>query len=156
MRIWSSGTPSEFFIRLPAELLLSDLEIIEEPPGPDTLTPRWLDYPEILPDPDIIPDTRVLSHPIHSLPMNSLSATRQSIQSFPKRRMNRSIMSLRSSQLELPRLGRSLNINGNAIPLYVIPNMRIFMLTSPNFQLVRSMLRTRPVLTGSREKSCVR
>lgn len=41
---------------LPVELLLSDLEIIEEPPGPDPLTPRRLDYPEILPDPDIIPD----------------------------------------------------------------------------------------------------
>lgn len=33
-----------------------------------------------------------------------------------------------------------------------MPNIRILILNSPNFQLVRSMLSTRPVLTGSSEK----
>lgn len=65
--------------------------------------------------------------------------------------MNRSMIALRSSQLEFPFLGRRLNINGNAIPLYVTPSMRTLMSKSPNFQSVRSMLSTSPVLTGSSE-----
>lgn len=43
---------------------------------------------------------RLLSHPVHSLPMNSRSATRQSMHSAPKRRIKRSIIFLRSFQLE--------------------------------------------------------
>lgn len=36
------------------KLLLSDLEVIEEPPCTHFLSGRWLDYPEILPDSDIV------------------------------------------------------------------------------------------------------
>ena len=70
MSICNSGTPSEFLIRLPArykidvfslmeerfvvELFLSDLQVIEEPPGADSLTGGGLDDPEVLSDPDIV------------------------------------------------------------------------------------------------------
>lgn len=52
---------------------------------------------------------------------------------------------------EWSRLGISLNIKGNAIPLYVTPSIRTLMLNSPSFQLVQSILRTSLSLHGSRE-----
>lgn len=38
------------------EFLLTDLQIIEQPPGTDSLTGGWLDKPEVLPNTDVIPD----------------------------------------------------------------------------------------------------
>ena len=80
-----------------------------------------------------------LSHFTHSSPMNSLSATRHAMLSRPNRRMNRCMISILSSQLELPLLSSSLNNMGNATFLYVMPMTRAFMFSSPNFQLVLSI-----------------
>lgn len=44
-------------------------------------------------------------------------ATRQSMHPFPKIFTKRSIKAMRSVWLELPRLGKRLNIRGNAMPL---------------------------------------
>lgn len=67
---------------------------------------------------------------------------------LPNRRINLSMSRTRSSQLELPRLSSMEKSKGNSTPLCVTPGMRIWMLVSPNFQLVRSRVRTGPLLTG--------
>lgn len=122
MSICNSGTPSDFFNpaackidvfslmeeRFVVELFLSDLQVIEEPPGADSLTGGRLDDPEVLSDPDIITYSMFIEPSNHSFPMNSRSATRQIMRPAPNRAMNRSKIFLRSSQLDLPRFGRRL------------------------------------------------
>ena len=94
------------------EFLLSDFKGIEESPYPAPFTCGGLYNPNILPDTDIISNPVIVSQPIHSLSINSQSGTRQSMQSFQKSRMNRSMIALRSSQLEFPRLSQRLNSSG--------------------------------------------
>jgi hypothetical protein len=102
---------------LVVEFLLSDFKGIEEPPRSDSFSCGGLDNPNILPNTDIVSNPVVVKPSNPLLADDSRSATRQSMQSCPKSRMNRSMISLRSSQLELPRLFKRLNSNGKATPL---------------------------------------
>ncbi len=72
--------------------------------------------------------------------------------SAPKRRIKRSIIFLRSSQLELPRFGRRLNIKGKQSFIGYAQHKDVY-IELPELPVGRSMLSTRPVLTGSSEKN---
>ena len=49
--------------KLMEEFLLTDLQIIEQPPGADSLTGGWLDNPEVLTYPDVIPYATAVEPP---------------------------------------------------------------------------------------------
>jgi len=52
--------------KLMEEFLLTDLQIIEQPPGADSLTGGWLDNPEVLTYPDVIPYATAVEPPCPS------------------------------------------------------------------------------------------
>ncbi len=98
--------------KLMEEFLLTDLQIIEQPPGADSLTGGWLDNPEVLTYPDVIPYATAVEPPCPFL-SDELAVCHKTVDAFrSKRRIKRSIIFLRSFELELPRLGRRLKISG--------------------------------------------
>jgi hypothetical protein len=134
--------------QLVVDTLLSELEPVKQMPSPYILAGFGIAQPKILLDSQVVSDASVVEI-LDPLLADKLSVGNEGIiHSAPNSRINLSISCVRSCQLELPRLSSKVKSNGNATPLYVTPSMRILMLTSPNFQLVRSRLRTSPVLTG--------
>ena len=102
--------------KLMEEFLLPDLQIIEQPPGADSLTGGWLDNPEVLTYPDVIPYATAVEPPCPFL-SDELPVCHKTVDAFRSEKTDKTFHNLPAFQLELPRLGRRLNINGKAIPL---------------------------------------
>lgn len=102
---------------LVVEFLLSDFEGIEERPCSNSFSCGRLDNPNVLPDTDIVSNSVVVK-PAYPLLADKLAVGHKAVGTvMSKSRKNRSMISLRSSQLEFPRLSKRLNSNGKAIPL---------------------------------------
>ena len=135
------------------DTFLSELEAVKQMPCFDSLGGFGIAQPEVLLDSQVVPYMSVVEI-LDPLLSDKLAVCDQRIDALDtEQRINLSISCARSFQLEFPRLSSMVKSSRNATPLYVTPmyvtpSIRILMLTSPNFQLVRSRLRTSPVLTG--------
>ena len=83
----------------------------------------------------------LLRKPSPFSPINSRSATIDSMASFPQSLINRLTRSIRSCLFEFPLLFSILRIRGKATPLYTTPSISILISVWPNSQLVRSILK---------------
>lgn len=95
---------------------------------------------------------KILKYSNHNSPTNSLSATKQSIHSLPKRLMNHFIKSIISCVLEFHFLSIIENNNGKTTPLYTISNMKVLISVWTNLQLVLSILNINFSFKGSKLK----
>lgn len=133
------------------EFLLPDPEVIEEPPCTYPLAGGRLHNPEVLPDTDVIPDASVVE-PSEPFLSDKLPVGHQAIDTVLSEKVDEPLHDFPAFlPIGIASFRKKAEISGKAMPLYVTPSISMLMLNSPNFQLVRPMLNTSSVLTGSSE-----
>ena len=102
--------------KLMEEFLLTDLQIIEQPPGADSLTGGWLDNPEVLTYPDVIPYATAVEPPCPFL-SDELAVCHKTVDAFCSEKTDKTFHNLPAFvPAGVATLGRRLNIKGKAIP----------------------------------------
>ena len=75
------------------EFLLTDLQIIEQPPGADSLTGGWLDNPEVLTYPDVIPYATAVEPPCPFL-SDELAVCHKTVDAFRSEKTDKTFHNL--------------------------------------------------------------